>query len=197
MNQLGLFSQIAAVILAIVIGVFYVQPTIDEIGIIQTDTERYQVERKKIESINNQLATNVAAFESISRADKERLATYMPRFVDDIGVMRDLTFMIEQAGLSNTGLSYDGEYIAERTVFTEDSSQASALGDQAPTPHSVTVSVRGGYDQIKNFLRLLEQNEYPLEVHKLDIAADEFGLIDAQMTLITYADELALLNGNQ
>lgn len=197
MNQLGLFSQIAAVALAVVIGVFYVQPTIDEIGVIQTDTERYQVERKKIESINNQLASSVATFESISRADKERLATYMPRFVDDISVMRDLTFMIDAAGLTNTGIVYDGEFRPERAVFTEQASGASALGEQAPTPHAVTVGVRGQYDQVKNFLRLLEQNEYPLEVHQLDLTADELGLITANMTLHTYADDLVLVTSNQ
>jgi len=195
MNPLGLFSQVLAVVIALTIGYFYVQPTIDEIGVIQDDIATYTAERVKIESINNQLAMELAAFESISRSDKERLATYMPHFIDDISIMRDISFIVEQAGVTNTALSYEGAVDAERAVFSQANSQSS-FSDQPPTSHSFSVNIQGSYDAVKTFLRLLERNEYPLEVHELSMATDEVGLITASMQLVTYVDELVLVSNN-
>jgi hypothetical protein len=53
MKSIGLFSQIGAVLVAGVIGFYYVEPTITEIGVIQTDIAELQVERNKIAEINN------------------------------------------------------------------------------------------------------------------------------------------------
>jgi hypothetical protein len=178
------------------IGYFYIVPTIDEIGMIQTDTATYKEERVKIESINNQLAEDLATFESISRADKERLATYMPGVVDDISVMRDISFIVEQADVTSTALSYDGLQEAKRSILSQTGGTVSALGDNAATAHSFALDIQGTYEDTKTFLRLLEQNEYPLEVHELNITTDENGLINASMKLITYVDTLVLVSGN-
>jgi hypothetical protein len=195
MNPLGLFSQVLAVAMAISIGYFYVQPTIDEIGTVQDDIATYAAERVKIESINSQLAVQLAAFESISRADKVRLATYMPRTMDDIAIMRDVSFIVEQAGVTNTELSYDGLKQSEKAVFSQTSSQ-SDFGDQPATAHSFKVGIQGTYTEIKAFLQLVEQNEYPLEVHELSITTDETELLSANMQLVTYVDELVLVSNN-
>ena len=196
MNPLSLFSQMLAVALALAIGYFYVQPTIQEIGAIQTDIAIYKVELVKIESVNNQLTEEMAALESISRTDKERLATYMPRFIDDISIMRDISFIVDRAGVMNTGLSYDGVDQSTKTVFSQGDDSRSALGDQSATPHSFTVDVEGSYDEIKAFLRLLEQNEYPLEVHELSMSVGDTGSLTASMQLITYVDQLVLVSSN-
>jgi len=196
MKSLGLFSQIIAIILAVVVGFFYVQPTVTEIGEIQTDTARYQVERKKIQEINQQLAQNIATFESVSRADKEQLAVYMPRQADDISIMRDISFIVDRAGVVSTALSYNGASTQEAFLFSEDDTNGSDLGDQAATPHAFTVGITGTYPAIKDFLRLLEQNHYPLEVHQLTMSATETGLMDANLSLITYVDELSLVTSN-
>jgi hypothetical protein len=197
MKSLGLFSQLISVAVAVVIGYFYVQPTIIEIGVIQGDSSQYETERKKIEAINNQLAMNIATFESIPRIDKERLATYMPRSIDEVSVMRDISFIIELAAVTNTALSYDGPLANEKTIFSQDNdSDSSSLGQQAASPHSFTVGVQGTYAEVKEFLRLLEQNEYPLEVHNLSLETTEAGGMIAVMKLVTYLDELILVTPN-
>lgn len=196
MNPLGLFSQILAVSLALTIGYFYVQPTIDEIGIIQTDTATYKAERIKIESINSQLAADMATFQSIPRADKERLATYMPKFLDDISVMRDISFIVQEASVVSTELSYDGALNEDQKVFSQSDNSQSGLPSQPAIPHSFSLTLQGTYPNIKAFLRLLEQNEYPLEVHQLTVSADETGLLSVSMQLVTYVDQLVLVTNN-
>lgn len=200
MNPLGLFSQVGAVAIALTIGYFYVQPTISEIGIIQDDIATYKAERVKIEDINNQLATKRAAFDSISRSDKERLSTYMPRSIDDVSIMRDISFILEQAGVVSRALFYEGPLKQPNTVFSQSSSNQddlqSGIGSQPATPHSFVVEVQGTYQQVKTLLRLLEQNEYPLEVHQLFMSADEVGIVSLNMELVTYVDELVLVNSN-
>ena len=196
MKSIGLFSQIGAVIVAIGIGYYYVQPTITEIGNLQTDIAEYQTERKKIEAINDTLAQKVATYQGISRVDKQKLAIYMPRTIDDINILRDITFIAQEAQVVTTALAYDGAETQSSSRFSEDDVSGSSLGDLEATPHPFTVDVQGSYTDIKQFLLLLEQNEYPLEVHQLSLAVDEFGTMSASMTLITYVDELVLVNRN-
>jgi len=196
MKSIGTFSQIGAVLVAGVIGFYYVQPTINEIGAIQTDIAELQLERNKIADINNNLDQKLATLQSVSRSNKEKLATYMPRLVDDIAVLRDLSYIMLEAGVTNTVLAYDGIQADRVSVLSEDDNTSSTLGDLQPTAHSFTVGVQGDYLAIKQLLSLLEQNEYPLEVHQLSLAADEFGIMSADMTLVTYADDMVLVNSN-
>jgi len=196
MKSIGLFSQIGAVLVAFGIGYYYVQPTITEIGVIQTDIAEYQAERKKIEDINSTLDQKTAIFQGISPADKKKLAVYMPPLIDDLSILRDITFIMEEAQLVNNGLSYGGGGEENSSGFSEaDDAQSSNV--QQAVPHSFSVEVQGSYDQIKQFLLLLEQNEYPLEVHEMSLQTDDFDIMTASMTLVTYADQLSLVTDNQ
>lgn len=196
MRSLGLFSQVLAVIIAITIGYFYVQPTVDEIGQIQTDTAEYASERKEIETINAQLAGDLATYQSISPTDKMLLDTYMPESIDDISIMRDISYIIEQANVTNTVLSYDGPVDSERSILSPDANSNSALAERSATAHGFTVGLNGSYAEVKDFLSLLEQNEYPLEVHQMSLAADQSGRINASVTLVSYVHETTLVNAN-
>jgi len=196
MNTLSLFSQISAITIAVTIGYFYVQPTIEEIGVIQTDTATYQTERVKIEAINSQLAANVSAFQSISRIDKERLAAYMPKTLDDISIMRDISFIAQEALVNKTSLEYEGVPAEGRQVFSQNEDSQLSERNKPATPHAFDVTIEGSYSNIKAFLRLLEQTEYPLEVHELEISTNEAASLSARMQLVTYVDHLVLVNDN-
>jgi len=193
MKSLGLFSQISAIIISVVIGVFFVQPIVTEIGEIQTDISSYQDERQKVQVVNASLAEDVTFLQGISPLDRQKLATYMPRVVDDIAVLRDIEFMVAEAGLVYNSLAYEG---IEQEVLSFVEDVDSVLGDNVPTKHSFSVDVTGRYTDIKTFMRILEQNNYPLEIHALDIAALETGLMSASMTLVTYSDDAVLLSNN-
>ena len=49
------------------------------------------------------------------------------------------------------------------------------------------MNVQTSYPQLKELLRLLETNEYPLEIHELTIAGADGGFLDVQVGFITYS----------
>jgi hypothetical protein len=66
---------------------------------------------------------------------------------------------------------------------------------QNPIPHTFNLFVEGNYIQIKQLLTTLEQNAYPLEVHKLDMRKIDGGFLAAEMSLITYERKLPDIAG--
>lgn len=179
----GLFTQIGMVIIAIAIIITYVKPTFTEISEVQDSIEVYQSERAKVESVNEQLATLLSRMEGVSNDDKRRLQTYLPDTVDGISVRRDLTLITQEAGVFYKDTSYGGESYnnSNRNNKTQDE-----VGGN-PTAHSLTLSVEGTYTQLKNLFRLIEQNNYPLEVSSVSIQKIEGNFLSADIDLTTYS----------
>lgn len=175
----GLFTQIAMLILAVAIIITYVQPAFVKIGSVQDDIGVYEEQRDKVASVNDQLAALVARMESVSNDDKRRLLTYLPDSVDEIAVSRDLVAIMAEAGVIYKSVGYSG--------VVDVSSKGSQEGEVMPAGSSFDLAVDGTYGQIKNFLRLLEQNQYPLEIQNLDIVQLEGGFLTANIQLNTYA----------
>lgn len=175
----GLFTQIAMLILAVAIIITYVQPTFVRIGSVQDDIGVYEEQRSKVAAVNGQLAALVARMESVSNDDKRRLLTYLPDSVDEVAVQRDLVAIMAEAGVIYKSVSYMGKI--------EDLSTASDEKVILPAASSFELAMDGTYGQIKNFLRLLEQNQYPLEIRNLDINQLEGGFLNANVQLYTYA----------
>lgn len=197
MRSLGLVSQILTIIIAIAIAVFYVMPTFDEVKAIQNEISDYQTEQRKIEIVNTLLANHIATLASVSPQEKRLADVYMPQVLDDISVMRDIEYIVGTAGLTYSSLEYTKKesQIAQFGSTADDESEpASALGDLAPTPHTFVVTVTGSYTNMKQFFRLLEQNNYPLEVHNVELANNDQGDLVGDITLVTYANEPILVN---
>ena len=187
MKSLGLFTQIMTLGLSVAIVFVYIEPTFADIGQLQDDISRYQDERQDIERVNADLDRYVATIESLNGADIDRLAVYMPTFVDDISVMRDLQFIADASGVILKSVSYGG---------SETSADASGGQTSPPTRHEFSLAAEGTYSQVKNLLSLLEQNEYPLEVHTADIAPLEGGFLSVSLLLVTYADTSVSVDEN-
>lgn len=186
MKSLGLVSQILTIGLSVAIALLYIQPTFDEILSIQLDIEQYQEQRTKIEGINDQLSSlvNEANRMENNTENTRRLSTYMPRFVDDISVMRDLQFIIEEAGVIPRELTFGGLVEIEGAESLD------------PEVHEFAITVEATYEQVKNLLGLLELNEYPLEVHGMTIAPLDGGFLNVALVLRTYADSPVTLDVN-
>jgi hypothetical protein len=180
MKSLGLISQVFTLGLGLAIVFLYVMPTFEEIGVIQDDIVEYENLRKPVDEVNNLLAGYINTLDSLDQADKDRLAIYMPPFVDSVAVMRELQFIIEQSGMVFKSVDYGGssEQVLEQ-----------ANNEFAPVKHEFSVTTEGTYSQLKNFLSLLEQNRYPLEVHEADITPLEGGFLTLDLVLFTYANE--------
>ncbi len=172
------FTQIVMAVLTVGIIFTYVQPTFVKIGSLQESILQYQTESGKVTDVINTLSNFVAKANNIPGSDLKALLTYMPDTVDHVAVSRDLLIISELAEAYLEVVDYSGVLV---------SSSESTESANAPVEHTFTVTLKGTYEQTKAFLSLLEQNNYPLEVHELDITSSETGVINSEMTIVTYS----------
>ena len=181
----GLFSQIAVSLLSVLVIFTYIKPALLETKSIQDKITLYEEQQQKVSTVNNKLTTLKSTIDGIDEADKHRLLTYMPNSVDTIAVPRDLSFMVEKAGLILEDVKYTGTQKLPVAGET-----AGASSDNDPRISIFTLSVAGSYGQVKQLLSFLEQNEYPLEVHDLRITKGEGGFLDVSIEIYTYSRAL-------
>lgn len=176
----GLFTQIGMIIVAVSLIVTYVQPAFVKIGAVQDDIEIYREESKKVISVNSQLASLISRLDSISNDDKRQLLTYMPDAVDVIAVPRDLLLISNEAGVLYKDATFFGIDEESKKVDIENNLHQ-------PLKYLFTLSVEGTYSQIKNLFRLMEQNNYPLEVQSVNIKQIDGGFLAAEIEIATYS----------
>lgn len=177
----GLFTQLAMVVLSIGIIITYVKPAFADIGRVQDDIAIYSNKRAEVATVNDELQKLATKLNNISRDDQNKLNTYLPNTVDYIAVPRDLLFIVLQSGALYRDVSYKGALEKKTNSKNQD------VSTSLPLSHSFLLSVEGTYEQIKSLFRLMEQNNYPLEVDSLDIQVIEGGFLSLDMTLITYS----------
>ncbi len=156
----------------------YVQPTFAKIGTLQEAIVQYQTESGKVTDVINTLSNLVAKTNNIPASDLKALLTYMPDTVDHVSVSRDILNISEQAGAFLESVDYRGVLVNANQPEGE---------EVMPVEHTFDVTLRGTYDQIKSFLVMLEQNNYPLEVHELKINSTDTGVVSTEMTIVTYS----------
>lgn len=172
-------TQIGMLILGVGIVFTYVKPTFAEIGTMQTTIAQYQEEQRKVNEVNAQLARLVSEVNTVTANDMRALTTYLPDEVDHVAVSRDIFIMADLSEVYLEDVTYDG-------ILVE------ALGSEAeaeliPTQHAFSTTVSGTYDQVKSFLQLLEQNNYPLDIKELTMVGTETGIISTNLLIITYS----------
>ncbi len=149
----SLFTQLLLAGLAIALIYVYVQPTLVDISEARDNIALYQSKQQQVDEVNQRLALLVNEVNSIPPADQRALLTYMPDKVDVASVSRDIFTMSQISNIEVSAIKY-----AETDV---------SLDDDEPKTHTFNVVAKGDYQGIKNFLGLLEQNNYPLEVYEL------------------------------
>lgn len=177
----GLFTQLAMILIAVGIGYLYIMPAFNSIGEMQDRIAQYKTERGKIDSVNHQLNQLVDRLDGIPASDQRKLLTYIPDQVDSVAVARLLNSMAQQSGLLIESIDY-GEV---RSDLMDEVEQTGLK--EYPVPHEFSVSAVGTYQQMKNFLAKLEVNEYPLQVHELELSVVQGEFLSADLLLVTYS----------
>jgi hypothetical protein len=172
--------QIVMAVLSAGILFFYVHPTFSNIGTIQDSIVMYQTETAKVSEVNARLASLVSRVNSINTADMRALMTYMPDTIDDVAITRDIFFISEEAGIFLKDIKYQK---IPQTFLGEES----AVTENTPERHGFALTISGTYEDAKEFLSLLEQNNYPLEVHEMNVTVTESGLLDMELLIVTYS----------
>lgn len=181
----GLFTQIGMVIVSVAIIFTYIKPEFAKISLIQDDIKEYKDQRNMVISVNSKLDELVSSTDSVSVLDNQRLLNYMPDNIDQLSVPRDLYLISNEAGVIYIDAKYEGLDTELNQVTNEDGTES--VANDKPVAHSLVLSVEGSYKQIKTLLSLLEQNHYPFEVRKMDIASGEGGFLKTDITLSTYS----------
>ena len=176
------FFQIILACLAIAILVLYLKPTFADIGEIQDAISQYKEEQQKVNEVNVKLAGLVNRANTISAEDQTKLLTYMPDKVDTISVTRDIFNISVQAGVHIADIDY-------KDIENKDSdlSEVSSVSTSEPVTHNFTVGLSGDYAEIKEFLLLIEQSNYPLEVHSLEVTDSTDDILTVKMDIVTYS----------
>ena len=181
----NIFIQVAMIAISIGIIFTFVEPTFGQIGKLQDDIVVYQVEQQKVSSVNNQLMALVNVLNNVAPDDQRRLLTYMPDEVDTINVVRDLSLISEEAGVTYISAESIGAGVSadQREVVEEESAYTK------PREYTFNLAIEGTYSQVKNLFMLLEQNNYPIEVQTLSIQKKDGGFLTAGIGLSVYAHE--------
>jgi len=182
MMSKNIFIQIAMIAISVGIILTFVEPTFSKIGDLQDDIVVYQTEQQKVSGVNAQLASLINTLDNIAPDDQRRLLAYMPDEVDTISVVRDLSLISDNAGVEYISAVATGEGVSA------DEREVEVVSDFVePKEYIFTLSVEGGYDQLKNLFMLLEQNNYPLEVKTVSVQKAESGQLAAEITMSAYA----------
>lgn len=167
MMKYSVFAQVAVAIVAVVIVFTYVSPTLGTIGELQDDVARFDQAIAQVVTVNAMLDDLVNKMDAISPDDRRALITFMPDHLDELAVMRDISNMVHQSTATLTELSYEGP---SAEAFQADSPEQIT---EHPVGHDFTLAIKGPYDAVKQVVRSLEENDYPIHAYQLRIASAE------------------------
>lgn len=178
MSSVSNSSRLIMIVAAIAIAFFYIRPTIVAIGVTQDEIQTYQTEITKISEVNAQLASLVAQVNSVSTQNQTALVRYLPDQVDTLAVLKDIQIILTSNQISNPVVEYVG--------LAADALPISGQQTDEITAHAFSVSALMTYQQLKNFLRAVEQNNYLLEVAELSATAADGGFLDISLVFRVY-----------
>ncbi len=191
----GLLTQIGMLIVSVTIVFTYIKPAFGNISVKQDNIAAYKEEKKKVISVNSKLASLISQIESVDSDDEFKIVSYLPDKLDEISVQRDIRFMIDKIGLIYRNLSISDK---ENDPNTSTQDNNTSRNSDKPKVHTISLEVAGDYQQLKEFLVLLESNAYPLELTSLKVNPSKSGIdLDIFMDLTTYTyNEIALPEDN-
>ncbi len=197
-------TQIALIIVSIVIVFTVIKPKLAEIGFAQNEVVTYRTALDNIGQYNQRLQNLISQSKAMSASEKETLFRYLPESIDAVAVGRDISNMVNSNDLSLLDVTPGNPTLVTTAVADEGMVSADGMdtGAVAPTPEeggpTVTggmysqqfkVSVLGTYDQMKGFLKDMERNAYSLRLVDFKFELEEEGGLVSQydLTVETYS----------
>ena len=179
MSKLSLFTQIGMIVVAVIITVLYIKPTVANIRSTEETTATYSAEADKVSDVNKMLSEQVAKVNSVTSADGEALKRYMPDSVDEVAVMKDLSAIFTALNIPLTALTAGTAAVLSGDSATDQTSHL--------TTHSFTVGATMSYPELKKLLSALEVNNYLLQIDSLKVTPSESGDLAVSLSLSTFS----------
>ncbi len=172
----SLFIQLGMVVVAGIITVMYIMPTMEEIRTVQDKIAVYEKEIENVTSVNQKLQASVSQVQSVSPDNKQALDRYLPNQFDVVSVMKEINTILTGLNLEPTALEFTGGGSGESNNSNSEAVATSGSFDSAThalVPYTFTFSVDLEYDELKQLLSTIETNDYLLEINKLEVAPAE------------------------
>lgn len=176
------FVPIVLVVAAIALFVIWTNPTYEGTKGIQMQVAAYDDALNKSQELRTTRDAKVAAYNTFSPDDTQRLGRILPDNVDNIHLIIDINSIAARHGLSLKNV--------ELGTVSDSSSAASAgaVGSSGDPVGSIALgfTVSASYD---DFLALLEDFEHSLrviDVEKITFTAGEKGLTDYTFSIRSY-----------
>jgi Tfp pilus assembly protein PilO len=169
----GTISQFVLVILAIGIGMGYVKPAWEEIGVVQDEIYDIDQALENAERNNQELRQLIAAADSIDDRSLEQLDAFLPPEIDLLQSMADMATIADESNVTIV------------TIAALDNEEASPIvlqgEDESVIPlqtSDIEVIVAGSYEDFKTFLENLERNHNFFEVTSLSFGNTENQIVN-------------------
>ena len=179
MSNFSILTQIGMIIAAVTITLTFIKPTYANIQARREMTKMYVTEADKVKEVDDMLIRKAAIIDSVSAADTAALKRYVPDSVDDVAVMKDIQAIFIGLALPLVSLTVGG---AGSVVTSGDGAVDSGL-----IRHSYAVSTKLSYSELKTLLKVIEVNNYLLQVDSLSIAPGETGDLGVALSLSTFS----------
>ena len=171
--------------LLIAVGIFfaYVSPTwrgsiaLAKASIALDDQALAAAEEYKTQQ--NELATERS---SIDPQDLQRIATFLPDSVDNVGLILDLNALAARSGLALTGID-----VLSNDIASDTNSQQGAVAPVNPVGSvSLSLSAAGTFSALQTFLSRIENSARLLDVQDVVVKGSNSGVYGYQMTIRLY-----------
>ncbi len=158
----------------------YTKPTWVEIGEIKSDTNDHTEALMKVSQFNSQVVALQSRRDSLAKEDLDRMDVFMPKSIDEIGVMADIQVVVERhkASLITVGVTDwtggGGSDASDSTAGLRELSYQSKI---------ISISIEATYEQFKDILVDLERSLVLLEVVSVSFEATEEDIVNYQLTI--------------
>lgn len=175
-------STTALFLIVLAFGLFYTftKPTYDGAKVLAETSNEYKNILGNIDAIVEARDRLLINYNSISKAEIERLSKALPKNVDTVRLALDLDSIAARYGISIDEVSLD--------TNSEQNSREISLGSSG-TPYErvkVLVSFVSNYDNFRKFLEDLERSLRIMDVKTLNFQVGETALYEHEIMIETY-----------
>ena len=174
MKNTSALLQVFLLFIGVGIVGFYAYPEFTNISEVQDQIQEYDEAITEADRVNELLDGLVRTIENIPSNDRQALETYLPQAIDPVSVQRDIQRYTELANVELVQIGYS------------DVSDAADGWDS----QRFELIVSGAYPDVKRLLFGIEANDYPLRLVELEMRPLDLQLIQAVVTMETYAHAL-------
>jgi Tfp pilus assembly protein PilO len=186
-----LLTPILAFIVAFTLFFTFIQPTIDEYKKIDTEVSDYMQALDSADRLQQRVNELIADKNAIPQSDYERLMTFLPNSIDEVGVVLTLDDLASRSNLAldqisvqssrTRGGSSQQNAVAEMAFDDDQDSSSQAEQTRAdgtvvrkPTDSiesvMLTFSVTGEYQDFRTFIAELEKSLLLMDIVQLTIS---------------------------